>query len=382
LGDPHARLEAAGLGDLFAQMPATIWMTDRELRLTFIQGRLFHRIGVAAEVVLGRTLMDLLLDGREDHPLIQGHLTALAGCETSVRIEWGGEIYSARIAPLRNAEGEVVGCAGLNQITAWVPDNEGTLRESDVRLRRVIDSSMVGIVFANADGRITDANDAFLELSGFAAEDLTTGQILWPSLTPVERQHEHVAVLNEIRREGRSRPVETELLRKDGTTVTVLASGVRLSAQRGEAVGFVLDISARKRAGLRLRAELTCGAILIGATGRDALTAWMEHVCRSLEWQGAALWTTATAGTLAPATSVNVGDKHVAAIEPFAARAAASHEIVAGEAVGALLVPLMIDDNCLGVLAFVRPNGPAPDAELIETMRSLGTQAASFLRRV
>jgi GAF domain-containing protein len=77
-----------------------------------------------------------------------------------------------------------------------------------------------------------------------------------------------------------------------------------------------------------------------------------------------------------------VGDKHVAAIEPFAARAAASHEIVAGEAVGALLVPLMIDDNCLGVLAFVRPNGPAPDAELIETMLSLGTQAASFLRRV
>jgi hypothetical protein len=29
-----------------------------------------------------------------DHPLIQGHLTALAGHETTVRVEWGGRLFT------------------------------------------------------------------------------------------------------------------------------------------------------------------------------------------------------------------------------------------------------------------------------------------------
>jgi PAS domain S-box-containing protein len=381
LVDPFQRLEDAGLGPLFDQMPATIWVTDHELRLTFVQGHLFHRIGVKPETVLGRRLTDILLDGREDHPLIQGHLTALSGSETSVRIEWGGEIYSARIAPVRDESGEVVGCAGVNQVTAWVPDNDGTLRESDVRLRRVIDASMVGIVFANADGRITDANDAFLELSGYSTEDLTTGQILWPSLTPMDRQHEHVTVLGEMRRDGRIRPFETELLRKDGAKVAVLASSVRLSARRGEGVGFLLDISARKRVERHLHAQIECAAMLIGATDASALTPWMREACRLFEWNGALLWRTTAPGTLATPSAVNVGAAHAAAIEPFAARAAASDGFIAAEAVAALVLPLVTENGCRGVVAFVRPNGPAPDADLIATMQALVAQAARFLSR-
>src|ERR1019366_8740012 len=159
-------------------------------------------------------------------------------------------------------------------------------------------------------------------------EDLTTGQILWPSLTPVDRQHEHVTALDEMRRNGRIRPFETELVRKDGSRVAVLASASRLSARRGEGVGFLLDISARKRTDRRLHAQIECAAMLIGATDASALTAWMSEACRLFEWNGAVLWRTTAPGTLAAPFTVNVSTAHAAAIEPFAARAAASGELI------------------------------------------------------
>src|SRR6476646_10046548 len=77
--------------------PATVWTTDAKLVLTFVEGLLVRRLKIQPERILGQTLFDLLLDGREDHPMIQGHLTALAGHENAVRIEWGGDIYSARL---------------------------------------------------------------------------------------------------------------------------------------------------------------------------------------------------------------------------------------------------------------------------------------------
>jgi hypothetical protein len=131
---------------LFDCVPATVWTTDSKLVLTFVEGVLLRRLKISPDRILGRTLFDLLLDGREDHPLIQGHLTALAGHENTVRIEWGGDIYSARLAPLRDAAGEVAGVAGVQQQIGWLPDEDTLLREGDIRLRRAFDANIAGIV--------------------------------------------------------------------------------------------------------------------------------------------------------------------------------------------------------------------------------------------
>src|SRR5437763_1991484 len=118
---------AAGpLADFLRSLPATVWTTDAQLRLTFADGVYLRRLELDARRLLGRTIQDILLDGREDHPLIQGHLTALAGHETTVRVEWGGRLFNARLAPLRDAEGAVIGCVGVHLEIGWLPDDEGT----------------------------------------------------------------------------------------------------------------------------------------------------------------------------------------------------------------------------------------------------------------
>jgi PAS domain S-box-containing protein len=282
---------------LFADIPATVWTTDDRLRVTFIQGVLLRRLHLSPDRILGRTLPELLLDGREDHPLIQGHLTALAGHETTVRIEWGGDIYSARLAPRRTPDGRVIGCVGVQQQIGWLPDDDLTVRESEIRLQRVVDWNVAGIAFGDDQGRINDANDAFLTLTGYAREDLIPDGLSWPSLTAVEFHHRQIEAVQEILAAGRCRPFETELIRRDGRRVSVLVSAARLSARRREGVAFVFDISRYKAIERRLAAELAIADALYGAPTREAAcAAAVAAVAEHARWPSVSLWAADPAG--------------------------------------------------------------------------------------
>jgi len=276
---------------LFADIPATVWTTDDQLRVTFIQGVLLRRLRLTPDRILGRSLPELLLDGREDHPLIQGHFTALAGHETTVRIEWGGDIYSARLAPRRAPDGRIIGCVGIQQQIGWLPDDDPTVRESEIRLQRVVDWNVAGIAFGDDQGRITDANDAFLTLTGYAREDLIPDGLSWPSLTAVEFHHRQIEAVQEILAAGRCRPFETELIRRDGRRVSVLVSAARLSARRREGVAFVFDISRYKATERRLAAELAMADALYGAAPDAACAAALAVVAQHGGWSSASLWT-------------------------------------------------------------------------------------------
>src|SRR5207244_12671791 len=73
---PSERARDAALSSFFWSLPATVWMTDERLVLTFVRGVYLRRLGIDPAKVIGRSVQDILLDGREDHPLIQGHLPA------------------------------------------------------------------------------------------------------------------------------------------------------------------------------------------------------------------------------------------------------------------------------------------------------------------
>ena len=63
---------------------------------------------------------------------------------------------------------------------------EQELRESENRFRRALEIDTVGIVFFNNQGVVTEANDAFLKMSGFSREDQKTGRLRSDDLTPPE----------------------------------------------------------------------------------------------------------------------------------------------------------------------------------------------------
>lgn len=125
---------------------------------------------------------------------------------------------------------------------------EMELAASEARLRRVVDSGMVGILFWRPDGQILEANETLLSMIGYSQEELKAGRISWTALTPQEYAPLDRAALEEIHRTGVCTPFEKECLRRDGSRFPVLIGGASLASGDEDLVCFVLDISERKAA--------------------------------------------------------------------------------------------------------------------------------------
>src|SRR6202051_3398378 len=58
------------------------------------------------------------------------------------------------------------------------------IEERETKIRRLLDSNIVGVCIWDFDGRILEANDEFLRMVSYDREDLVSGRIRWSDLTP------------------------------------------------------------------------------------------------------------------------------------------------------------------------------------------------------
>ena len=126
---------------------------------------------------------------------------------------------------------------------------EEALRQSEHRLRRLSESGLIGMIYWNMEGQITDANDKFLEMVNYTRDELARGQIEWANMTPPEYRYLDDASVAELKATGVNKaPFEKEYIRKDGTRIPIILAGAMLDDERFNGVAFVLDITERKRA--------------------------------------------------------------------------------------------------------------------------------------
>ncbi len=130
---------------------------------------------------------------------------------------------------------------------------EEALRRSEARLRRLVESNVLAVLISDLNGRILEANDAFLSMLGYAAADMP---LRWDALTPPEWLPLSDRAIGELRNTGIATPFEKEYLHRDGHRVPVLI-GIALLEPGGEdCVTFVVDLTKRKRAERALEASL------------------------------------------------------------------------------------------------------------------------------
>jgi PAS domain S-box-containing protein len=127
------------------------------------------------------------------------------------------------------------------------------LEDRERKIRRLIDSNIIGIVIWDLDGRIIDANDAFLRMVGYEREDLQAG-LGWFDMTPPEWQEAHARFeAEELKATGMMQAREKEYFRKDGSRVPVLIGAACFEGQPNQGVAYIIDISQQKRAEEALR---------------------------------------------------------------------------------------------------------------------------------
>ncbi|HEX8201970.1 MAG TPA: PAS domain S-box protein, partial [Isosphaeraceae bacterium] len=161
-----------------------------------------------------------------------------------------------RSFPVRDESGTVDRVAGLAEDITERKLAGDALRRSEARLRRVVESNVVGLIVADFSGRVLEANDAFLRLTGSSRDQLRSGRLNFLELTPPEHRHLDRRAMEEMRDTGRHAPFEKEYIRKDGSRVPVLVGTSFLGRDRdgGElGVGFIVDLTERKRAEAALR---------------------------------------------------------------------------------------------------------------------------------
>jgi PAS domain S-box-containing protein len=119
------------------------------------------------------------------------------------------------------------------------------LQEQQARVRRLVDSNIIGIFIWDPDGLIIDANEAFLRIVGYGHDDLVAARLRWRGLTPAEWRNADVRLVEELKATGTAQPSEKEYLHKSGSRVPVLVGAA--SFEGGGAVGFVIDLTDRKK---------------------------------------------------------------------------------------------------------------------------------------
>lgn len=153
-----------------------------------------------------------------------------------------------------------------------------SLQAREARIRKLVESNIIGIVFWSMDGSISDANEAFLRMVGYSRQELLAGQVHWERMTLPEYKAIDAQKLEEVRATRTSTPYEKEFLRKDGTRLPVLLGAVLFDDSPDHGVAFVLDLSERRRAEAERQARQTAEA---ASHAKSAFVANMSHELRT-----------------------------------------------------------------------------------------------------
>lgn len=171
---------------------------------------------------------------------------------------------------------------------------EDALRMREKRHQTILDSAMDGFWVVSHNGKLLEVNDAYCQMSGYSKQELLTMSIA--DFDVKETADDAVAHNDRIMAQGVDRFVARHR-RKDGTVYDVEVSTTFISIEGGILVGFLRDITERKRTEESLReSRITFKAFydlgLVGLTITSPEKGWIninDCLCKMLGYTEAEL---------------------------------------------------------------------------------------------
>jgi PAS domain S-box-containing protein len=186
----------------------------------------------------------------EDHQILESGLPILHQLENWLNLDGSYSWLDVSKLPIRNSMGEVIGILGVMEDITDRKRAEEALRQSELKNRSIFDNSQVGIFCSQvADGLVLEANQYFVNLTGYESADQVIGTIRTVDFySPTDRQY----VLEQLQQFGVVNNFEFQFWNRHGIPQWAMAS-VHLDPERQLIEGVILDVSDRKQAEANLR---------------------------------------------------------------------------------------------------------------------------------
>jgi PAS domain S-box-containing protein len=223
------------------------------------------------------------LEGRplpkEQHPVLRvlrgERLSGAHTMDLVCRTRKGADIIvNVSGAPIRDAAGQIVGGVVMFRDVTWRHRLEQQLRSSELKFRSLVESNIIGVIVSDAQGRIYEANERFVQMVGYSKEELFSPAFNWQQLNAPEYHEEQAQALKTMASTGAIPPWEKEYIRKDGSRFPVLVGGASIDQERGLAVILILDLSEQKAAERRKQEFLS----MVSHELRTPLTAILGQI--------------------------------------------------------------------------------------------------------
>jgi PAS domain S-box-containing protein len=248
------------LQQLVDALPVHVWSWTPDGKLAYVNKRSSEELGLSGADFADCARVAQELIHPEDAPeVLRTSVNCLKTGDAFTmryRRRWKDGNYrwiEGRCDPLRDRDGTIV---HWYQVSIDIDDEvraQQALREREAKIRRLVDSDIIGIVIWDLDGRIIEANDAFLHMVQYERKDLEAG-LEWLKMTPPEWQEVHAREeAEELARTGIMQAREKEYFRKDGSRVPVLIGAACFEGESRQGVAYILDLTERKRAEAALR---------------------------------------------------------------------------------------------------------------------------------
>jgi PAS domain S-box-containing protein len=133
--------------------------------------------------------------------------------------------------PLIDAQGRVSGILGIANDVTEQRQALDQLRANEEKLRSLFETSPLGVTLTSIEGRLLEANDAFLSIIGYDRQELEG--LSYQVLSAPEYAQQDAYHVDVLAATGRYGPYEKEYVRKDGTRIAVSLNGSMVSGPDG-----------------------------------------------------------------------------------------------------------------------------------------------------
>lgn len=157
---------------VFEQLPGATWTTDLDLRLTSVRQGARTTTSAPVSERLGRTIPELLGGAEPEHPAVAAHLAALQGQAGAFEAAFDGRQWDARVQPLLDAGGSIVGCLGHTLDITERVRAEAELKRALGWRDAIVEGAPDAIFISDASANFVIVNAAACELTGYTRTEL------------------------------------------------------------------------------------------------------------------------------------------------------------------------------------------------------------------